>query len=215
MKSFLKGLILFALAVAALGDDPPAKQLLRYVYGAEGLEVSTFMHPAEDAWMLRGTNNSGALAAVNALTVTHKTNGVVSGLVGMDLHFVETRDGKVDPTFNLEAIYGLHRQLIHRFIYSALSQDMPMLGRLTTDSSKVQILGPKAPPGEMGQYGEIISMMPVVRTSKADGDAKSKTITYRVPVGGETLRLTLVKQGNTWRIDSSQGVRISVGFFFW
>src|SRR4029450_13302985 len=65
------------------------------------------------------------------------------------------------PTFNLDGIYVMHRQLVLRFIYSALSQNRGMLGRLVTDASKVKIDGPKAAPGDMDQYGSIIELMPV------------------------------------------------------
>jgi hypothetical protein len=89
-----------------------------------------------------------------------------------------------------------------------------MLGRVTTDASKVKIDGPKAASGDMDQYGSILEMMPVVRASKPADDAKSRTVTYRVPIGEEALTLTLIKDGNTWKIDTSKTVRVPLEFFF-
>ena len=57
-------------------------------------------------------------------------------------------------------------------------------------------------------------MMPVVRSSKPVEDAKTKTVTYRVPLGEEALALTLVKEGSTWKIDTSKTVRVPLEFFF-
>ena len=199
---------------AAQCAEPAAKQFLRYIYGADGIELTSICHPSDDVWMLRGAKNTNALVALDALKIASKPSGITSGLVGTDIYFIETRDGKVDPTFNLDGIYVMHRQLVLRFIYSALSQNRGMLGRLVTDASKVKIDGPKAAPGDMDQYGSIIELMPVVRSSKPADDAKSRTVTYRVPLGEEALALTLIKDGSTWRIDTSKSVRVPLEFFF-
>jgi hypothetical protein len=199
---------------AAQGAEPAAKQFLRYVYGADGIDLTSICHPSDDVWMLRGAKNTNALATLDALKVASKPSGIASGLIGTDIYFVETRDGKVDPTFNLEGIYVMHRQLVLRFIYSALSQHRGLLDRLVTDASKVKIDGPKAAPGDMDQYGSIIELMPVVRSSKPADDAKSRTVTYRVPLGEEALALTLIKDGSTWKIDTSKSVRVPLEFFF-
>jgi hypothetical protein len=199
---------------AAQCAEPAAKQFLRYIYGADAIELTNVCHPSDDAWMLRGTRNTNALVALDALKIASKPSGITSGLVGTDIYFIETRDGKVDPTFNLDGTYVIHRQLVLRFIYSALSQNRGMLGRLVTDASKVKIDGPKAAPGDMDQYGSIIELMPVVRSSKPADDAKSRTVTYRVPLGEEALALTLIKDGSTWKIDTSKSVRVPLEFFF-
>jgi hypothetical protein len=206
--------ILLVSASAAQCAEPAAKQFLRYIYGADGIELTSICHPSDDVWMLRGAKNTNALVALDALKIASKPSGITSGLVGTDIYFIETRDGKVDPTFNLDGIYVMHRQLVLRFIYSALSQNRGMLGRLVTDASKVKIDGPKAAPGDMDQYGSIIELMPVVRSSKPADDAKSRTVTYRVPLGEEALALTLIKDGSTWRIDTSKSVRVPLEFFF-
>jgi hypothetical protein len=206
--------ILLVSASAAQCAEPAAKQFLRYIYGADGIELTSICHPSDDVWMLRGAKNTNALVALDALKIASKPSGITSGLVGTDIYFIETRDGKVDPTFNLDGIYVMHRQLVLRFIYSALSQNRGMLGRLVTDASKVKIDGPKAAPGDMDQYGSIIELMPVVRSSKPADDAKSRTVTYRVPLGEEALALTLIKDGSTWKIDTSKSVRVPLEFFF-
>jgi hypothetical protein len=187
---------------------------LRYIYGADGIELTNVCHPSDDAWMLRGAKNTNALAALESLKLASKPTGVISGLVGRDIYFIETRDGKVDPAYNLDRIYMMHRQLIHGFVYSALSQNRGMLGRLVTDASKVEIDGPKAAPGDMDQYGSIVELLPVVRSSKPADDAKIRTVTYRVPLGEEALTLTLIKDGSTWKIDTFKSVRVPLEFFF-
>jgi hypothetical protein len=206
--------ILLVSASAAQCAEPAAKQFLRYIYGADGIELTSICHPSDDVWMLRGAKNTNALVALDALKIASKPSGITSGLVGTDIYFIETRDGKVDPTFNLDGIYVIHRQLVLRFIYSALSQNRGTLGRLVTDASKVKIDGPKAAPGDMDQYGSIIELMPVVRSSKPADDAKSRTVTYPVPLGEEALALTLIKDGSTWKIDTSKSVRVPLEFFF-
>jgi hypothetical protein len=189
--------VLLISTSAAQAAEPVAKQFLRYVYGADGVDVAKICHPSDDLWMLRGAKNTNALAAIDDLKISSKSSGVTSGLVGRDIYFVETRDGKVDPAFSLDGTYFTHRQVILHFIYSALSRDNRMLGQLVTDASKVKIVGPKAAGGDMDQYGSIIELMPVVRSSKPADDAKSRTVTYRIPIGEEILTLTLVKDGST------------------
>ena len=163
---------------------------------------------------MRGAKNTNALIALDGLKIVSKPSGVISGIVGTDIYFIETRDGKVDPSFNLNSIYVMHRQIVLHFLFSALLQDREMLGRLVTDVTKVSIDGPNAPQGDMDQYGAILEMMPVVRSTKPALDAKSRTVTYRVPIGEEALSLTLVKEGSTWKIDTSKTVRVPLGFFF-
>jgi hypothetical protein len=206
--------MLLITSSATQAAEPVAKQFLRYIYGGDGIEISNVCHPSDDLWMLRGAKNTNALAALNVLNITAKPAGVTSGLLGTDIYFIETRDGKVDPAFNLDGTYVIHRQVILHFIYSALSGNRGMLGRLVTDVSKVKIDGSKAASGDMDQYGSIIELLPVVRASKPADDAKSRTVTYRVPIGEEVLTLTLLRDGNTWKIDTSKTVRVPLEFFF-
>ena len=208
--------VLLVSVSAARCAEPVTKQYLRYIYGADGIELTNICLPSDDAWMLRGAKDTNALAALDGLKIAWKPTGVTSGLVGRDMYFIETRDGKVDPALNLDGVYVMHRQLVLRFIYSTLSQNQTMLRQVVTDATKAKVDGPKhAPPsGDMDVYGPIIGRLPVVRSSKPQDDAKSRTVTYRVPLGEEALTLTLVKDGSTWKIDTSKSVRISLEFFY-
>ena len=196
--------------------EPAAKQFLRFVYGADGIEITNVCHPSDDLWMLRGAKDTNTLAALDGLKIASKSTGITSGLLGRDMYFIETREGKVDPSFNLDIVYTMHRELVLHFIYSALSQNQRMLREIVTDTSKVKIDGPKdAPPaGDMDVYEPIVAQLPVVRSSKPQDDAKSKTVMYRVPLGEEALMLTLVKNGNTWKVDTSKSVRVPLEFFY-
>ena len=208
--------LLLIVASATQGAEPVAKQFLRYIYGADGIEIANVCHSSDDVWMLRGEKNASALAILDTLKIASKPTSIASGLIGKDIYFVETRDGKVDPAFTLDGVYRMHRQLVLRFIFAALTHDHNMMDRLATDPSKVKFVGPKdaPPPGEMGQYESIIELMPVVRSSRPAEDAKSRTVTYRVPISEEALSLTLLKEGGLWKIDTSKTVRVPLEFFF-
>jgi hypothetical protein len=217
MKTLLRLFAFVALAsCTSRAAEPAAKQFLRFMYGAEGIQISNICHPSDDLWMLPGAKDTNALTAIDGLKLSSKPTGVTSGLLGRDLYFIETREGKVDPSVNLDSVYMLHRQLVLRFIYSALLQNQQMLRDIVTDASKVKIDGPKeAPPsGDMDVYEPIIAQLPVVRSSKPSDDAKSRTITYRVPLGEEALTLTLVKKGSTWKVESSKPIHVSLEFFY-
>jgi hypothetical protein len=217
MNSIIRPFAVLLVSVcAARGAEPAGKQFLRYIYGGDGVELGSICLPSDDAWMLRGAKNTNALAALDSLRIASKPTGITSGLLGGDMYFIETRDGKVDPALNLDAINTMHRQLVLRFVYSALSQNQSMIRQLVTDAGKVKVDGPKdAPPGgDMDVYGPIIAQLPVVRSSKPQDDAKSRTVTYRVPMGEEPLTLILVKEGSTWKIDTSKPVRVPLEFFY-
>lgn len=194
--------------------EPVAKQFLRYIYGADDINFTNICHPTDDVWMLRGAKDVKALAELDKEKFDGKRGNVFSGTLGTDIYFVELQDGRVNPAFNLESIHSLHRKLVLTFIYSALSRDGQALNRLVTDPKKIEIVGPKAAPGDMDQYLSIIELMPVVRSSKPADDAKSRTVTYRVPIGDAALSLTLLKDGSIWKIDTSKPVRVPMEFFF-
>ncbi|PWU18059.1 MAG: hypothetical protein C5B50_10025 [Verrucomicrobia bacterium] len=205
------------LTQVAMAEDSPVKPFLRYVYGAEGIDISKVCLPSDDIWMLRGAKDENALASVDALMFeTNRVSGVFCGMVGKDGYFVEVRGGKVDPAFSLEAQFQLHRQLVKMFVYGCLCHNQRTLDRITTDAKKVEISGPKeAPPaGDMDVYEGVIGALPVVRTSKSSEDMKSKTVTYRVPVGEAGLSLTLAKKEGTWKVDTSKPVKVSLSFFY-
>lgn len=126
-------------------------------------------------------------------------------------------DGTVQRRMEKEdGVYMMHRQVVLRFIYFALSQNHRILGQIVTDASMVKVDGPKDAPlgGDMDVYGPIIEQLPVVRSSKPQDDARSRNVTYRVPLGEEALTLILVKEGSTWKIDTSKSVRVSLEFFY-
>ena len=208
--------IFFMSASVARCAEPVAQQFLRYLYGADNVEITNICLPWEDAWMLHGAKNTNALAALDLVKIASKPTGITSGLLGPDMYCIETRNNKVDPGFNLDGVYMKHRQIVLRFIYSALSQNQEMLRQLVTDSSRVKIDGPKeaAPPGDMDVYGPIIEQLPVVRCSTPQDDVQSRTVTYRVPIGEEALTLTLIKNGSTWKIDTTKSIRLSLKFFY-
>jgi hypothetical protein len=210
--------VLFVLfAQAGSAGEPVAKEFLRYIYGADGIEISQICVPCDDAWMLRGPKDTNALAAVEALNMDPaKKSGVFAGLVRNDAYFLELHDGRIDPAFSLEGRYSIHRQIAKMFLYAALRHDQRLLARLTTDAKKVEILGSKdAPPaGDMDVYQGVIEAIPVVRSSKPSEDIKSKSVTYRLPVGDTALSITLVKKDGVWKIDTSKPVKVSLAFFY-
>jgi hypothetical protein len=196
-----------------------SEQFLRYIYGAEDVDIAKVCLPTDDLWMLPGAKNTNAWKAITALKLdSKKENGILSGVIpqaqGQDLYFVELREGKVDPAMNLDGVYMMHRQLVLMFLYSALRGDSAQIARLTTDATKVDVIGPKAPPGDMDVYQEVLASMPIVRSSKPSDDAKSKSVSYRVPLSENALMLRLVKQGSTWKIDTSKTVKVSLEFFY-
>jgi hypothetical protein len=86
-----------------------AKQFLKYQYGADGISIQEICHPHDDVWMLRGECNPEGIKAVDSERIAMKDPGVLARVIGQDLCIVEIRQGKVDPSFNLDMVYGLHR----------------------------------------------------------------------------------------------------------
>jgi len=220
MQSLLQTGILVLLIISsgvASADELPVKQFLRFIYGAEPGEISRICLASDDTWMLRGAKNTNALSAIDALSIDpQKRSGCYFGLIQNEAYFIELRDGKVDPAFSLEGQYSVHRQLVKTLLYAALRHDQRLLSRLTTNPQSVEVSGPKdaPPPGDMDVYEGVIQAIPVVRTSKPSEDAKSKTVTYRVPIGEEGLNVPLLKQGGIWKIDTSKPLKISLAFFY-
>jgi hypothetical protein len=194
--------------------EPASKQFLRYVYGVDGIDITNICQPSDDLWMLSGAKNTNALAAIDNLNISSKSNGIISGVLGPDLYFIEMRNGKVDPAFSLVGAYAVHHQMISAFLVSVLSRNQTLLARVVTDTNKVEIVGPKAGPGDMEQYASIVEIMPIIRSSKPADDVKSQSVTYRVPVGDVALSLTLVKEAGLWKIETSHTVRVNLEYFF-
>src|SRR3954463_8792661 len=107
MKPIITYFTFLLLAVAcARGEEPAAKQFLRYMYGADGIDIGRIAYPDADSWMLRDFKNPRRLAAVEQEKIAAKKNGIYSGLIITDLYVVEVRDGRVDPSFTLDIIRG-------------------------------------------------------------------------------------------------------------
>jgi hypothetical protein len=223
MASNVNPLILkYALLTVALvlsplsfaGPAETAKEFFSFAYGKE-VDIKALCHPHHDLWMLKGGRNDEALKAIESAEFKVKSSGVMIDLIGRDIAMVELRDGKVDPSFNLETVYGMHRRLILSFIYAALPQESETIARLVTHPKNVSLgKAPKVSYGDMDQYGEIIALLPVVRSSQPESDKQSHSITYRMPLGSDGLSLRLVKNGNTWKIDTSTKVTVPLEFFF-
>ena len=166
--------------------------------------------------MLLGAKKTNVLAWLDEEKFDDKKqNGIVSGVLGGEaLYFVELKNGKVDPAFPLDGIRSIHRQVIMAFLYHSLRHDKSMLDRVATDPSKVDIVGKKAVGGDMDQYASILELIPIIRSSKPEDDAKTKSVTYRVPLGENGLSLTLIKHDGMWKIDTSKKVAVPLEFFF-
>lgn len=154
-----------------------------------------------------------ALAKLDALHIEPKKTGIAPFQVALHLFFIETRDNKVDASFNLENEYTLQKTIVRTFLYFALKRD-ERLGDVVTDPTKVEIIGPTAAGGDMDVYGMVLEATPVVRISKPSDDAKVKTVAYRVPIGNEALTLVLTKTDGKWKIDSSKKVRVPLDWYF-
>jgi hypothetical protein len=121
----------------------------------------------------------------------------------------------VNPQLNLEQLFGLHREVVRRFIYLSLLQDRDRLSRLVTNIDNVSFGPvPKAGYGDMDVYGEVIGTLPVARTSSPGDDSKSQSIAYRIPLGDEILKLRLVRKDGLWRIDTSSQLVVPLRFFW-
>ena len=204
------------LAQVGLCDAPVAKKFLQFLHGADGVNVTNLCLPTADLWMLAGAKNTNLLEALDAEKFdAKKQNGIVSGILGGEaLYFFELKDGKVDPAFPLDGIRSVHRQVIMAFLYHSLRHDKSMLDRVATDASKVDIVGKKAAGGDMDQYASILELIPVIRSSKPEDDTKTKSVTYRVPLGETGLSLTLIKKDDMWKINTANGVKVPLEFFF-
>lgn len=211
-------ILLFALLLSHLPATPAQdrsapRQFLRFIYGDDSVNIKTVCHPHPDVWMLAGERNPKLLEAIDAQSFP-ATNFVTMGAVGSSLYFLEVRDGLVDPSFAIEAVHTLQHKLLLNFLYAALRNDQESLKRLATDATKIEIVGDHSQPGEDAQYASIIGFIPLLRVSSPASDLKTKTVTYRFPLAPNGLNVTLKKESNTWKVDTSRGLRINLGNFF-
>jgi hypothetical protein len=198
------------LSAATVGET-----YLRYIFGDEAADAAKICWPNDDLWMARGEKNSAALDELTQEKISHGRNEVLWVTIQNSLCIVEVRDGKVDPRFVLDQVFLRHRQAILQFVYAALKQDTEALSQLATKPSNVKFGRAKPPAGgDLDVYQEVVSTLPVVRVSAPADDKKSRSITYRVPLGKKGLQLRLVKRGGRWLIDSDERLDVPLEFFF-
>ncbi|MFH1496509.1 MAG: hypothetical protein ABII82_01670 [Verrucomicrobiota bacterium] len=221
MRSLLLAVVVVFSGVSLLATEPaltPAETVrafLTYQYGGDNLRIQEICLPSPDVWMLRGADQPDKLKLVESLKPKIGTNGLFMEMVGRDVCIVHVRDGKVDPRFNLETVYQMHRQLILHFMYYALLQEKTELARVVTDAGKVSFGGaPKASYGDMDVYAELLQIIPILRSSDPEADALSKTVTYQLPLGSEIFSLQLVKAGSTWKIDTDKKITVPLRYFW-
>jgi hypothetical protein len=207
----LAGLMLPLMGVA----QTSAQRFLLYCYGADGIDAAALAHPNDDLWMLRGAKDEAGIEAVKATDLKLGPSGVFSGPIGRDFCVVQMRNGKVDPGYNLAQVYGLHRTLVLQFVFACLSQEKSELQKLVTNPANVSFGKTKpARAGDLDVYADVVSMIPVLRSSMSAADKASKSVSYRLPIGREEVVLKLIKKGSTWLIDSSAPIKMPMEFFY-
>lgn len=216
MKTIQVVAILAALAFPwqGMAQTIPQKFLL-YCYGADGSDIATLTHPNDDLWMLRGLKDEAGIEAVKAIDLKLGASGLFSGPIGRDFCVVQMRNGKVDPSYNLAQVYGVHRSLVLQFVFACLSQEPSQLQRLVTNPANVSFGKTKpARAGDLDVYADIISSLPVLRSSAPAADKASKSVTYRLPIGREEVVLKLIKKGSAWMVDGNAPIRMPMDFFY-
>ncbi|SRR5258705_5209715 len=214
MRTLIIGLaaMVFPLATNA---QTSAQKFLHYCYGAEVVDIAAICHPADDLWMLRGAKNDEAIKAVNEAPPKLADSGLFSGPIGRDFCVVQMRNGKVDPSYNLEQIYSTHRQLLLQFVFACLTQDKQDLAKVVTNPANVSFGKTKpAAGGDLDVYAGVVSLIPAVRSSNPASDKNAKSIGYRLPIGRQEVVLKLIKRGSAWLVDSSSPIKMPMEFFY-
>jgi hypothetical protein len=200
------------MAVVSGSSKDQATAFLQFIYGGDAERISEVCLPTDDLWMLRGTNNPTALEVVKRLSSEVPADGeLVTIPIGGDLTVIEWRNGRIDPSFNLEAIQMLHRKLIYTFLYACIHKDKRIINLATTDGDKVETIGTER--RNVDRFEAILPILPLLRSSSSAEDAKTRSITYRFPVGNKPVSLRLIKRGNAWKIDSSEKIRVDLSSF--
>jgi len=204
--------MVFPLAISA---QTPAQKFLHYCYGAEGVDIVAICHPTDDLWMLRGAKNDEAIKAVNETPLRLADSGLFSGPIGRDFCVVQMRNGKIDPSYNLEHVYSTHRQLVLQFVFACLAQDKQDLAKFVTNPANVSFGKAKpAARGDLDVYADVVSLLPSVRSSNSASDKNAKSISYRLPIGQQEIVLKLIKRGSTWLVDSTSPIKMPMEFFY-
>ncbi len=211
-------LALFALCFGVAASATPAdtaRQFLRALYGDPKVDLAKVCHPHDDLWMLPGAKHEVRLAAVNAAEIRIGESGVFTALITQDLCVVELREGKVDPAFNLRMTAFAQWRTVLQFLHACLLQDRDQLAHLASHPGNVAFgKAPAAAPGDMDVYEELLALLPVVRSSNPVDDAKSRSVTYRVPLGPQGFAVRLNRDGSAWKIDTSKKTVVPLEFFY-
>lgn len=214
-----KHLLVCAIALLSFGRSfaaaDPAREFLRFIYGAENVNIADVCWPNDDVWMIAGPKNDRLLAEVAALKLPSVKNEIIWEHVTGGVWLIELRDGKVDPRFILDQIYFFQRQTVLRFVYAALEQDVEGLGEVATHPKKVTFGRTKAPShSDMGVYAELIAMLPVVRTRRSAEAKVTKSVSYLLPLGPRGFTVSLVNRKGGWFVDTEAGLDVPLGVFF-
>jgi len=202
-------------ATAQMKADAVSEYLAYRLGDTPTIDAKT-VHRHPDVWMLAGRKTPEALDEMkNNPFGNFSKDGTYLITIANMIVFVELRDGKVDPRVNLEALYLKQKYLVVRFFYESLLQDRAELAKIVTDVKNVSFgAAPAAGRGDMDQYSAVLDEMPPYRVSDPDSDEKTRSITYRIPVGSKGFFVKLVLVDHAWKIDTSKKTEVPVGIFF-
>lgn len=193
----------------------PARDYLRYLYGAKDVKIEEACWPHPDLWMIEGRPNEAGLAEIAQLEISKEKNQIFWEPIQNGLCIVEVREGKVDARSFLDQIYTQQRQAVLRFIYASLRQDQDELARVATHAAKVRFGRAKpARGGDLDVYQDMLMLTPVIRVSQPTDDQASRSVTYYVPLSPKGLNLKLVKREKGWLVDSDAGIDVPLDVFF-
>ncbi len=205
-------LLLWGRSFAA-GD--PAREFLRFIYGADDVKVSEVCWPSDDLWMIAGPKNDRGLAEIATLQFSSGKDQVIWKTIAGGLCIVELRDGKADARFILDQVYFRQRQTVLRFIYAAMERDPERLAEVATNPKKLSYGKTKpATHSDLGVYAELIAMLPVVRVRQPAEDKATKSVTYLLPLGPSGFKVRLVKRQSSWLVETDAGVDVPLDIFF-
>jgi hypothetical protein len=186
------------------------KRFANYIYGGSSENISEAVLPHADLWMLRGKQDLEALHKIESMTFErHEDLTVIA--IRSELVFLELKGEVVDPHFQLEAIYELHRKLIRSFLYFLSIEDERRLNSVVTDRSLIRVKGASAK--QAARFSTLISSLPTCRVSTQTEETKPNSVSYSVPMGHGVLKLSLIKDGNTWKVDTRNGIDVDLQAF--
>ncbi|MBI5770314.1 MAG: hypothetical protein HZA93_21240 [Verrucomicrobia bacterium] len=204
-----------ALLSTVICHASPVSSYLAYRFGASATVDEGTMHRHPDSWMLAGPRNEAAIREMASEPLEMSKDGTYLTTIANTIIFIEIRNGKVDPTANLEAIYLKQKQLVAHLLLASLEQNTEALAKIVTDVKNVSFgKAPRAGGGDMDQYAVILAEMPPYRVSEPTSDAKSRSVTYRIPIGSYGLLLKLVPVNGVWKIDTGTKLEIPLRMFF-